>query len=457
MALLLAVSIALLLLPYLNSIAAKELSFSIKQHPFLFPLLLGITILVGVLAGIYPAFYLSRFKPIEVLKGKVSTGFKKSYLRSSLVVFQFFVSIVLIIATIVIYRQLTFMQNKKLGFNKEQVIHIKDAYLLGKNAEVFKQEVLKHSEIISGSRSGYLPVSNSSRSSESLFPEGQIENDKAATSQLWRVDHDYIKTFGIELAQGRDFNNAMLTDSNAMIINEAAVRIFGFGSNPIGRKITEITDIEKKTTKDYIVIGVVKNFNYESLRQNIGALCMKLQSDNTVISFCLKGGDIKHSIGLIQSTWKKIAPNEPFTYSFLNEEFDDMYRSEQRIGNVFISFAVLAILIACLGLFGLVSYAAEQRTKEIGIRKILGATVSNIVGMLSKDFLKLVLIASFIAFPVAWWAMHTWLQNFAYRIDINWWIFAVAAAVSVVIALITISFQAIKAAIVNPTKSLKSD
>ncbi|HUS03264.1 MAG TPA: ABC transporter permease [Chitinophagaceae bacterium] len=451
----LAMVIALLLLPYLNNLAAKNLTLSVTEHPLMLPLLIAFTIIVGLVAGSYPAFYLSSFRPVQVLKGTVAGGFKRSYLRSSLVVFQFFISIVLIIATLIIYNQLGYIRDKKLGFNREQVIVVKDAYVLDKKAETFKQEVLKYPEIVSGTKSGYLPV-NSSRSSESLFADGRIENDKGVTSQLWTVDHDYIKTLGMQIVQGRDFSKDLLTDSDAVIINEAAVKLFGF-TNPIGKKITKITDITKKETRDYMVIGVVKNFNYESLRQNIGALCMRMARDNNSISFRLKTGNIEQTVSHIQRTWKSIAPNEPFTYSFLNEEFDNMYRSEQRSGTIFISFAVLAIFIACLGLFGLATYAAEQRIKEIGIRKVLGATVTNIVGMLSKDFLKLVLIAALIAFPVAWWGMNKWLQDFAYRINISWWIFLIAGVSALLIAMLTVSFKAIKAAITNPVKNLRTE
>ena len=453
-----AAGIALLLLPYLNQLALKNMTLSVAEHPLLFPLLIGFAVVVGLLAGSYPAWYLSAFRPIQVLKGAIANGFKRSYLRSALVVFQFFISIVLIIATIIIYNQLNYIRNKKLGFNREQIILVKDAYVLDKKAETFKQEVLKYTEIISGTKSGYLPVSNSGRDNESLFPEGHIENDKAVSTQFWTVDQDYIKTMGMQVVEGRDFSKEFSTDSSAIILNETAVKLFGFSGNPIGRKVTELTDLNAKTTRDYTVIGVVKNFNFESLRQNIGALCMKIVGDaGSTISFRMKTTDVAQTINHIKSTWKQIAPNEPFSFSFLNEEFDNMYRSEQRSGKIFISFAVLAILIACLGLFGLAAYAAEQRTKEIGIRKVLGATVSNIVSMLSKDFLKLVLIASLIAFPVAWWFMNKWLQDFAYRIHIEWWVFVLAAFVSIFIAIITVSFQAVKAALTNPVKNLRTE
>jgi putative ABC transport system permease protein len=452
-----AIGIALLLLPYLNQLALKQLTLSVSDHPYLLPLLVAFAITVGLLAGSYPAWYLSAFRPIQVLKGTVATGFKRSYLRSGLVVFQFFISIILIIATIIIYNQLNYIRNKKLGFNKEQVLLVRDAYALDKQAETFKQEVLKYPEIISGTKSGYLPVSNSGRDNESLFAEGHIENDKAVATQFWTVDHDYIKTMGMQIVQGRDFNKDFATDSSAIMLNETAVKLFGFSGNPIGRKVTELVDLNAKTTRDYTVVGVVKNFNFESLRQNIGALAMKVGNSTGTISFRMKTTDAAQTIGHIKSIWKKIAPNEPFTYSFLNEEFESMYRAEQRSGKIFISFAILAIFIACLGLFGLAAYAAEQRTKEIGIRKVLGATVSNIVSMLSKDFLKLVLLASVIAFPVSWWVMNKWLQDFAYRIHVSWWVFVLATALAISIAIITVSFQAIKAALTNPVKNLRTE
>lgn len=452
-----ALGIAWLMLPYLNELAAKQISLSLFMHPLLIPLLLAFAVAVGLMAGSYPAFYLSSFRPVRVLKGSLSGGFKRSYLRSSLVVFQFIISIVLIVSTIVINNQLTYIRNKKIGFNKEQVILVKDAYVLDKQAETFKQEVLQYPEVVAGTQSGYLPVSNGSRDSESLFPEEQIQNDKAVTSQFWAVDHDYVKTFGMQLIAGRDFNKNFTTDSNAVILNETAVHQFGFTNNPIGKRITRIVDLEAHKTMNFTVIGVVRNFNYESLRQNVGSVVLHLEPDPNTISFRLKTNNLANSINLIRSTWKKIAPNEPFTYSFLNEEFDNMYRSEQRAGRVFISFAALAILIACLGLFGLATYAAEQRTREIGIRKVLGASVTNIVNMLSYDFLKLVMIAAIIAFPVSWLLMNKWLQDFAFRINIAWWVFAMAGTVTLTIALLTVGFQSIKAALTNPVKNLRTE
>jgi len=276
--------------------------------------------------------------------------------------------------------------------------------------------------------------------------------------QSWRVDHDYIRTLGMEILKGRDFSREFATDSSTVIINETAAAVFGY-ADPVGKKIWTYTDFNsgEKKMATYTIVGVVKNFHFESLRQNIGALCLTLGRNNGSVSFRLKTDDVSKVVGAIEAQWKKNAPGQPFSYAFLNEEFDAMYRSEQRVGQIAISFSVLAILIACLGLFGLAAFTAEQRTKEIGIRKVLGADVRNIVAMLSRDFLQLVLISNLIAWPLAWWAMSRWLQDFAYRIDLSWWIFALAGLMALFIALFTISFQALKAALANPIKSLRTE
>jgi putative ABC transport system permease protein len=455
-AFIIALFLVALLLPYLNQLSGKDLSFNSFMTPGFIAALVGGALFTGFIAGVYPSFYLSSFKPVQVLKGGVASGFKRSYLRSGLVVFQFFVSITLIISTIVIYRQLEFIREKKIGFNKEQVITVKDTYVLDKKSETFKNEVLKYPEFISGSQSGYLPVEPSNRSEEALFAGTVIDNSKAVSSQLWSVDEDYIRTFGMEMQTGRGFSKDMKTDSNAVVINETAAKLFGF-KNPVGEKISLLEDIKTGKTQTLTVIGVVKNFHFRSLRENIGALTMRLYRSNTNISFRVKGANVSSALGHIKTAWKSVASTEPLSYSFLNDDFDAMYRSEQRSGKIFISFAVLAILIACLGLFGLAAYAAEQRVKEIGIRKVLGASVAQIFSILSKDFLKLVVIAAIIAFPLAWWMMDVWLRDFAFRVNIGWWVFVVAGAIATLIALITISYQAIKAAVANPVDNLRTE
>ena len=273
--------------------------------------------------------------------------------------------------------------------------------------------------------------------------------------QDWTIDYDYLPTMGMEIVKGRNFSREFGSDSTAVIINEATAKILGY-DDPIGKKIYKIVGHQTQETVPHIIIGVVKNFNYESLREGIAPLCMELGVSTYFASFKVQAEKIPGILSLAESKWKAMAPGMPFSYQFLDESFNDMYRNETRVGKIAFIFSLLAIVIACLGLFGLATFMAEQRTKEIGVRKVLGATVGNIVTMLSKDFLRLVFISSIFAFPLAWWFMHKWLQDFAFRINIGWWIFIFAAFIAVLIALITISFQAIKAAVANPVRALKN-
>ncbi len=465
LAMVVALVIVAIALPLFNQIAAKELSVSRLFSPYFLPVLIMLPIVVGLLAGSYPAFFLSSFKPISVLKGSTplrstasrgfSFSFKRISLRSGLVVFQFMMSVVLLVGTIIVYRQITYIQNKNLGFSREHVLTINDVYTLGKQVETFKQEVLRLPGVVSGSISGYLPTP-SYRNDTSLFPEGEIDQNKAVSSQVWGVDHDYVKTLGMQIVAGRNFSREFGADSSGILLNETAAKLFG-GTNIIGKRISRFNDNQGKTFKTYTVLGVVKNFHFESLRRNIGALTMILDNNSGGASFRLSSAGLPALMTQIESKWKQMAPGQPFSYQFLEDSFDNMYRAEQRVGTIALTFAVLAILIACLGLFGLAAFMAEQRTKEIGVRKVLGASVFSIIGLLSSDFLKLVLIAIVIASPIAWYTMHRWLQDFAYKINIEWWVFALAGAVAVSIALLTVSFQSIKAALMNPVKSLKTE
>ena len=455
LAMVLALIMVALSIPFFNALAAKELTIDSLLSSYWLPILILIPIVVGLLAGSYPAFFLSSFKPISVLKGKVNLSFKGAGLRSGLVVFQFMMSVVLIVGTIIVYRQITYIQSKNLGFKRDQVLTVNDVYAMGKQAETFKQEVLKLPGVVSGSVSGYLPTP-SNRSDNSFFPEGAIDQKTAVSMQNWGVDHDYIKTLGMQIVRGRDFSRSFGSDSSAVILNETAAKLFG-GDGILGKRIAKFADSQLKIVKTYTVIGIVKNFHYESLRTNIGALAMVLEANSGAASFRLAGTNIPALMGQIEVKWKQVAPGQPFSYAFLEDSFDQMYRAEQRIGTIALTFAVLAILIACLGLFGLAAFMAEQRTKEIGVRKVLGASVISIASLLSRDFLKLVLIAIVIASPIAWYGMNRWLQDFAYRIDISWWVFALAGLLAVGIALLTVSFQSIKAALMNPVKSLRSE
>lgn len=454
-AFILALGIATLVLPFFNDISAKNLNLSFVKKPLLLSILFSFAVFVGLLAGIYPALFLSSFKPISILKGKLSATTKGGYFRSSLVVFQFFASIFLIISTIVIYCQLDFIQKQNIGFNREQVIVINDTNLLEKGLESFKNELLQISGIKSATISAFLPTP-SYRNNTVFWTEGQLSADNGITMQFWEVGYDYTETLKMQFVAGRDFDKTMSTDSLAIIINETTAKQTGY-KNPIGQKLYAYGG-NLKDLIPYTIIGVVKNFNYASLRENVASLSMCLaKKPYGMISVRVQSDDFKQSIAQIEEKWKARAGGTPLNYQFLDEAFDNMYRTEQRIGKVFISFAVLAILIACLGLFGLATFTAEQRTKEIGVRKVLGASIWSIVQLLSKDFLKLVCLAFVIASPLAYYAMSTWLKNFAFRTDIPLWVFIGSGTSALAIALLTVSYQSIKTALMNPVKSLKTE
>ncbi|MEZ0540763.1 ABC transporter permease [Fibrella arboris] len=458
LSLLLAIALVSLAMPLFNDITAKQLTIGRLLTP---GMLVGIALLplgVGVLAGSYPALFLSSFRPISVLKSGVTNrggSLKGVSLRSGLVVFQFMMSMLLIVGTLVVYRQIHFIQTKKVGFDRERVVTINDVRVLGQQAEVFKNDVLRLPGVTAGTLSSYLPTP-SDRSDSGFFPEGQADRSKGINMQHWDVDHDYIPTLGMTIVQGRNFSRSFTTDSTGIILNEAAVKVLGV-KDPLGMRIYRFDAAEGKTRKTYTVIGVVKNFHFESLRANIGALSLVLSPQSGSVSFRISQTNVPALLRQIEAKWKQFAPGQPFNYSFLQDSFDQMYRAEQRVGTVVLLFSVLAILIACLGLFGLAAFMAEQRTKEIGVRKVLGASVTSIVGLLSTDFLKLVVVAIVIASPLAWYAMTSWLSDFAYRIDIDWWVFALAGMLAIGIALFTVSFQSIKAALMNPVTSLRSE
>jgi putative ABC transport system permease protein len=441
---------AALLLPSFNTLAGKTISAGIFEHWGMIGALFIASIGIGLLAGIYPALVLSSFKPVSVLKGRFSTGTKGILLRKVLVVSQFTISIALIISVLVVYLQLNFMRGQDLGFSKDQMM-ILDTY--GDPAkEAFMQTV------------GALPNVKSVTMSSSVPGGGnpgaysQIQNVKGemqiANLDLYFVDWDYIKQFNIKMAAGRAFSRDFQTDTTqAMILNESAAKQFGYRTpqDAVGRNFDQWGRKGK-------IIGVMKDFHFKSLQDEIKPLSMRIEPKGcNLVSVKISANNLPATISVIEKKWNTLMPSRPFSYFFLDEFFDKQYRAEQRFGQLFLNFAILAIIISCLGLLGLASYSTMQRTREIGIRKVLGATVPNIVNLLSRDFLKLVAVAVVIASPVAWIVMHRWLQDFAYRIPIFWWVFVVAAITAALIALITVSFQAIKAAVSNPVVSLRSE
>ena len=450
-----AVLTAWALLPLFNQMAGKELEITGQILRWLLPVLLFIVIVIGCLAGSYPALYLSAFQPIKVLKGTIAAGFKGGMLRSFLVVFQFAISIFLIIGTLVIYNQLKFIQSKDLGYNRDHILVVNNVWALGNGAKTFKEEIKRLSGVESATISGALPTGGT-RNSTSFFKDQVLDQKRAVTSQEWTVDEDYIKTLKIKMLSGRNFSVDMRTDTAGLIINEAAAKLLNL-KDPLNQTLYTPADNMVTKMAQFHIIGVMKDFNFKSLRDNVTPLVFLYGQDRGALSIRLKSNNLPLLISQVEAKYKALAPGQQFNYSFMDNDFDALYRSEQRMGQIFITFTSLAIIIACLGLFGLAAYAAEQRTKEIGIRKVLGASVSTIVGMLSKDFILLVFISIAIATPLAWWAMHNWLQGFAYRQNIQWWVVALAGTGAIAIAFVTISFQSVKAALTNPVKSLKSE
>jgi len=452
---LLAIGFALLLLPMFNTLSGKELHATILFTPRFIALLAALVLLVGCLAGSYPAFYLSSFQPIKVLKGTISTGFKSSWLRSSLVVFQFFISIALIIGTLVIYRQLSYIRNREIGFDRDQVLVIHNTGSAGDGITTFRKELPQLSGVAGATLASDLPTQGSGYNQTGWSRNASMDARSVIVVTDLEIDENYVPTLGMKVLQGRNFSHEFPTDSSGLLINEAAVRLLGWKA-PLTEKLYNNFGDDGKP-HPYHIVGVLKDFNYNSMHEKVGPVVIRLANRRETMAVRLTPGDMYAKVKQIESKWKALFPGMPFSYTFMDNDFDKLYHAEARTGSVFITFAVFAILIACLGLFGLVTYAAEQRTREIGIRKILGASTSGLMPLLSRDFLKLVLIASLIAFPVAWWAMNKWLESFAYRTGISWWIFLAAGLTAIGIALVTVSIQTLRAAVANPVKNLRSE
>lgn len=449
-AFILAIGLAALFLPSFNMLAGKTISHGVFSNMRYILLLFLAAVGIGLLAGIYPALVLSSFNSVTVLKGRFATGAKGILLRKGLVTAQFSISIALIIATIIVYTQMKYMRSQDLGFNKDQMMVIDTNG--DKAKEAFRQAVAGIPNVVSTAMSGSVPGGGNPGA------YSQIENKKGemqiANLDLYFVDWDYIPQYQIKMVAGRAFSRDFGSDTTqAMILNEAAVKMFGYSSpqQAVGRRFSQ-------WGREGKIIGVMKDFHFRALQQVIKPLSMRIEPNGcSLVSVKVSGGNLPATIKAIENKWKTLIPNRPFSYFFMDEFFDKQYKGEEKFGKLFLNFAVLAIFISCLGLLGLASYSTMQRTKEIGIRKVLGASVSGIVNLLSKDFLKLVLISFFIAAPIAWYFMDRWLRDFAYRVNIGWWVFVLAGVTAMAIALLTVSFQAIKAAVANPVKSLRTE
>ena len=446
-----AVGLTWLSLPWFNHLTGKELRLSGAVWRWLLPSLLLIIGTMALFSGAYPAFFLSAFRPVQVLKGKLALGGKGSGLRSGLVVLQFSISILLIVGTLVVFRQLSFIRHRDQGYSRDQVLVVKDVDGIP-HAEDLQKQLKQLTGVEGVTMTDYLPTGT-----RRWHNYGQAEGKGMfMQTELWVVDADYIPTMDMRILAGRNFSRDMGTDSAAIIINESAANRFGLTDNPIGRTI-HYTYFGRPT--DFHIVGIVKDFNYSSVRTLVEPLVLvcRPQDDQAGFAIRIAPGHIPDVLEKVRAKWKAFEPNRAFSYSFMDQDFDAIYRTEQRMGGLIVVLTGLVIFIACLGLFGLAAYAAEQRAKEIGIRKVLGAGVPAIVGLLSRDFARLIAVALCIAVPLSWWMMHRWLQNFAYRTDISVWVFAAAAAIVFSIAALTTVFQSVRAAVVNPVNSLRSE
>jgi putative ABC transport system permease protein len=450
------------IIPSLNAFTGKSINFNPLTHPVMAIGLVVSGIIIGILAGIYPAFVLSGFQPIKVLKTmKISgSGLHTGWLRKGLVVIQFSLSALLIVSSIIVYRQISYMNTRDLGFQKEQVLFFQVRGDVEKNLETFKSELRNSTHIVSVT-SGYgLPGDQFAGDNITVPGKGGNKNYPA---NVFIGDHDYVKTLGLRLIAGRDFSRDMSTDEEqAFIINETAVKDLGFGTpeKALGQRLNwdKWEPDSLHPVKEGRVIGVVQDFNYKNLHEKIMASVIQIYPKVVYkIAVKIRPDDIKSTIAYINKVWNQFSPGYPLAYQFMDDSYGKMYQSEEKLGSLLWSFTAMAIVIGCMGLFALAALSAEQRIKEIGIRKVLGAGMLNIIGLLSGNFLLLVLLASFIAFPIAWWTMNNWLDDFPYRVTINIWVFVFAALAAVSIALITVSFQAIRAAMTNPVKSLRSE
>ncbi|HZH36146.1 MAG TPA: FtsX-like permease family protein, partial [Flavisolibacter sp.] len=461
-AMLIAIVATMLILPSLNSFTEKTISFSPFTNPLIALVVLGAGVVIGILAGVYPAMVLSGFQPIKVLKNMKSTGGGGNigWLRQSLVVVQFSLSALLIVCALIVYKQVRYLNTKDLGFSKDQIIYFQTRGGVNQNLETFKSELKRSPNIVSVT-SGYgLPGDQFAGESVKIPGKGEQE----FSTSLFIGDHDYVKTLGLKLIAGRDFSRDMKTDEReAFIINETAVKEFGFGTPQaaIGQRINW-NEWEPADTTDPVkrgkVIGVVQDFHYKSLHEKVTASVIQLYpAVSFKVAAKVRTADMSGAIAYINNVWNKFSPSYPLDDKFMDETYSAMYKAEERLASLIWIFTIMAILVGCMGLFGLAAFSAEQRTKEIGIRKVLGASLFNIVGLLSKSFVRLVVISSLLAFPIAWWAMNKWLEGYTYRIEIGWWVFVVAGVAALLVALLTVSFQAIKAAVANPVKSLRTE
>ncbi len=456
LAIILALALAVLLRPFFNQLAGANAQITVQGNPWLLPILLALLLLSGLVAGAYPAFYLSSFRPAQVLKGQLGGIKGKSIVRSLLVVFQFTMSIALIIGTLVINRQLHYIQNKKLGFSKEQVLVVKKTDDLGKQVQAFKQELLANPDITAVSTS--MNLMGDPTFGDNVYTVPGVSG--VGQYILWTMyaDESFMRTYDIQMGAGRFFEKDRQGDLQGVVLNEAAVKVMGL-TDPVGKELVQMIDQSGKQTK-VTILGVMKNFHFQSLHEEIRPLVFHWlgpEGFGKTVSARFRPVAVPALLKYVENTWKRIAKGQAFEYEFFDERFAAIYSAEQNTAKLLMAFSVLAIAIACLGLLGLATFATQQRTKEIGIRKVLGASVLNLSRLLSNEFLKLVLLANLIAWPLAYFAMNRWLRNFAYRTSIGLELFLFSGILALVIAMLTVSYQSIRAARANPVNSLRNE
>ena len=447
-----AILAAWLLLPVFNSLSGKDLAITWHTLPWLLPCAFFSVVVVGVVAGAYPAFILSGFQPVDVLKGQISRGFKGGGLRSFLVVFQFSLSIFLIISTMVVFNQMHYIENKDLGFDRTHVVLVKNADHLGSPA-LLRQQVRQLAGVIDATESDFTPTGKL-RASRTI----SINAPKHTSifTEFWPVDEDYLTTMGMQLVRGRNFSSQFPTDSAGMIVNEAAARMLGIFDRSLDAGITVYND--DHDDKPYHILGIVKDFNFNSLRSDITPVAFALrEQEGSTMAVRVRSENLSGLLDQIRTKWNGLASHEQFQYSFMDEDFNAIYHEERSMGRLFTAFSILAVSIACLGLMGLAAYASDQRTKEMSIRKVLGANPLTLLALLVKEFLRLVFVSIAIAIPAGWYVMQHWLQGFSYRESVKWWVLLYPALGAVLLAVVAIGSQSIKAAMVNPAENLRSE
>jgi putative ABC transport system permease protein len=460
-AVLIAFGIAWALLPRFNSLAGRQLEFPLTDAWF-YVTLIGGALLLGVLAGLYPSVFLSSFRPAQVLKGTIALGVRGGSVRSALVVSQFAISIFLVIGTIVLFRQLNYINNKNIGFDRERIIMVEETYLLRNQKEAYKNEALANSIFTSGTISGFLPAAGPWRLPRSWWRSGE-QSASTVTAQDWGIDADYFGTLGMSLKSGRNFNKGSAADSSSVVVNETALKVLGLTGDVIGQSLGTYrgmgpAEYRADDLRNFTIVGVVEDFHFESMKTPIGPVIFRLNEEPSgSIVFRYREGKADEAIQVLEDIWKKMAPGEPFTYDFMSEGYSKIYASEKKLSQIFGLFTAVALLIACLGLFALITFTTEQRKKEVSIRKVMGASVPDIVFLFSKELGKLIVIAFAVAAPLAWYTVEWWLRDYNYRIEVGVFVYIGAGVFAIAIAWLTTGFQSLRSAMANPADSLRSE